>query len=110
MRVIPLTGQVLVEILPDEKQSAGGIEFPDHLASPEENQQAARRPEMPKPLQGIVREIGPWPRAKNGLMRLPEFGIGARIVIHPNAGQELRRGIGERLRLVRNEQVLAVLM
>jgi len=109
MKIKPLTGQVLVEILPADKRSAGGIDLPDHTMSPEENQEAARRPTMPPGLTGIVKAIGSWPKMPNGMMMMPEFGVGARVIIGPNAGLEMHRGIGERFKMVRNDQVLAVL-
>ena len=109
MTIRPLTGQVLVEILPADKRSAGGIDLPDHTMSPEENQQAARQPTMPPGLTGVVKAIGPWPKLANGFALMPEFGVGARVVIGRGAGLDLQRGIGERLKMVRNEQVLAIL-
>lgn len=109
VRIFPLTGQVLVEVLPADKRSAGGIDLPEHTMSPEENQYAARRPTMPPGLTGVVKAIGPWPKLANGMMAMPEFGVGARVVISLNAGLEMHRGIGERLKMVRNDQVLAVL-
>ena len=108
MSVRPLTGQVLVEILPAERRSTGGIELPQHTMSPEENQQAAHRPTMPPGLTGVVKAIGAWPKLTNGMALMPEFGIGARVVIGRNSGLDLQRGIGERLKMVRNDQVLAV--
>ena len=108
-RLRPLSGQVLVEILPADKRSAGGIELPQRTASPEENQQAARDPIMPPGLIGTVKAIGPWPKLPNGMAVMPEFGVNARVVIGNRAGLDLQRGIGERLKMVRNDQVLAIL-
>jgi co-chaperonin GroES (HSP10) len=109
MNIRPLTGQVLIEILPKETSSAGGIVFPEHTTSPEEHQQAARNPVKPPPLHGIVRAIGNWPKLRNGMANMPEFGIGARVIVGPHAGLSMHRGIGERFRMVLIEEVLAVL-
>ena len=109
MRIKPLTGQVLVEILPADRSTAGGIELPERTLSPEEHQQNARHPTPPPPWTGIVREIGPWPKLRNGLLAMPEYGKGARVVIGHNAGIQMQRNIGERFRMVRQEDVLAVL-
>ena len=109
MTIKPLTGQVLVQLDAPEKFSAGGIELPVRTMGPEEHQEAAHRPTMPPALLGTVKAIGPWPKLANGIMEMPEFGIGARVVIGQNAGLEMHRGIGERLKMVRNDQVLAVL-
>lgn len=83
--------------------------LPQHTPSAEENQEAARRPTMPSGLTGVVKAIGPWPKLPNGMMAMPEFGVGARVVIGRNAGFEMHRGTGERLKMVHNDQVLAVL-
>jgi co-chaperonin GroES (HSP10) len=109
MRIKPLTGQVLVEVLPDDKRSAGGIDLPEHTKSPEEHQEAAHRPTMPPGIKATVLAIGPWPKTRTGLARMPEFGLGSCVLIGPNAGLDLH-GLGQRLKMVRNEQVLAVLI
>jgi co-chaperonin GroES (HSP10) len=110
MNVRPLTGYALVEILPSDTQSAGGIAFPDRHLSPEEVQARHRDPMRlkPPPLQGIVRAIGAWPKLRNGMALMPEFGIGARVIIGPLAGLQMVRGVGERFRMVALEEVLAV--
>lgn len=110
MQIKPLTGQVLVEILPEDRRTAGGIELPEHTQSPEEVQASHRRPEPPPPWQGIVRAIGDWPKLRNGMLAMPEYGIGARVVVRHNAGVQMQRGIGEKFRMVRQEEVLAVLV
>jgi co-chaperonin GroES (HSP10) len=109
MTIRPLIGQVLVEMLPPEAQSSGGIIFPERHRSPAELTEA-HDPSICKepPSQAIVRAIGPWPQ-KNGKSVLPEFGLGARVVISAYSGQKLRRGIGENFKLVNTEDVLAVL-
>jgi co-chaperonin GroES (HSP10) len=110
MKLKPLTGQVLVEILPPEKVSVGGILFPDELPLSAETVQAGHRhPTPPKPWIGVVREVGPWPKTKSGLMRMPEYGRGAQVVIKHHAGQEMRRGIGQNYRMVQQAEVLAVI-
>ena len=112
MNVRPLTGQALIQLLPPERESAGGIVFPQRHRSAEEKQEAARKdPESMKepPGQGIVVAIGPWRRSPNGYGILPDFGVGARVVIGAYSGQQLRRGIGERLKLVNCDDVLAVI-
>lgn len=109
MRIKPLTGQVLIRILPRDTRSAGGIELPQRHLSPEEVQDTHRDPRPPPPEQGIVEAIGPWPALKNGLRLLPPFQVGARVIVGHHAGQQLSRHINERLRLVNYEDVLAVM-
>ena len=108
-RVRPLTGQVLVQIVPRETCSAGGIELPQVSLSAEEVSIRNRKPEPPPPQIGIVEAIGPWPALANGLRLLPPFAVGARVLVRPGSGQNCARGIGERLKLMRTDDVLAVL-
>ncbi len=109
-KVKPLTGQVLVELLPVETQSAGGIELPHRGLSAEEVQASHQNPEKPQGLQAIVREIGQWPKLKNGMAMMPEFGRNSRVVISPNAGQLLQWDTTRRLKLIEQSKVLAVLI
>lgn len=105
----PLTGQILLRILPRETISSGGIAFPQRHLSPEEVQERNHNPEPPPPDFGEVLAIGPWPRLKNGLALPPPFPAGAKVIVREGSGQKLSRDVGERLKLVRNEDVLAVI-
>lgn len=109
-QVRPLTGQVLVQVLPPETRSAGGIEFPQVTLSPEEVAVRNRAPTPPPPGIGIVEAIGLWPTLKNGLKVLPPFVVGAKVVFRTGSGQDCARGIGERLKLIRISDLLAVLI
>ena len=105
----PLSGCILLRILPPELRTDSGIELPQRSLSPEEVQERNHSPEPPPPQIGIVEAIGPWPRLEKGLAVLPPFGPGAKVLVREGSGQKLNRGIGERLKLVRTEDVLAVL-
>lgn len=105
----PMSGQVLLRILPPETRSKGGIELPQHRLSPEEQMERNHHPEPPPPEMAYVEAIGPWKRLKNGLAQLPPFPAGSTVLIRPSSGQELSRNVNEKLRLVRVEDVLAVL-
>lgn len=109
MRVIPLTGQVLIELDERERESAGGIAIPDHTTTPEEHQERARHPSPPPGITGKVVEMGPWPKLKNGMALLPPFGIGARVVIRPTSGTEFNWETSCKLKMLRSEDVLAVI-
>ena len=107
-RVKPLTGQVLVQILPPDKLSAGGIEIPQHTVSPEEVQATHRAPQ-PKPAEkGLVVAVGDWPKTKTGLHRMPEFSVGAVVFVSPYAGQQFHYGTSGRFRMVSNGDILAI--
>lgn len=109
MRIKPLTGQVLIEVQQADKLTAGGIEIPERSRSPEEVAESHMNPEKPPPIQGIVREIGPWPKLKNGMALLPEYGRGAMVLVKFNSGVAMQRNIGERLRMVNQKDIIAVL-
>lgn len=109
MRVRPLTGNVLIELEAPEKLTPGGIVIPEHTASPEENQIAARAPTKPLAVTGKVVEIGPWPKLRNGLTLMPEFGLGARVAVRPAAGVTMAWETSGRLKMLRTKDVLAVL-
>lgn len=109
MKVRPLTGQVLIEILPHDKVSPGGIEIPQRSLSPEEVQDRHLNPEKPKPWFGVVRAIGKWPPLKCGKLLLPEYGLNAKVVIRHNAGTPFQDGTERKLRMVKQGDVLAVL-
>lgn len=107
MLIKPLTGQVLVEILPPDKISVGGIAIPEHTKSPEEHQEAAHRPEKPRGLTGTIIACGGWPKTRSGLFRMPEFSVGMKVVVSPNRGLDMQR-LGNRLRMVSQDDILAV--
>jgi co-chaperonin GroES (HSP10) len=104
----PLTGQVLLRVLPKDTQSAGGIEFPQRSITPEEQQELNHHPEPPPPELCYVEAIGPWPKIKCGLALPPPFPAGATVLVRPASGTHLARNIGERLKLVHVRDVLAV--
>ena len=109
MRVVPLTGNVLVELDAPDKMTFGGLHIPEHTASAEENQVAARAPTQPPAVTGRVVEIGPWPKLKNGMAVLPEFGRGARVAIRPTAGVTMHWETSGRLKMLSSDDILAVL-
>lgn len=71
--------------------------------------QLNHNPQPPPPDIAEVMAIGPWPRLKNGLAKPPPFPAGARVVIREGSGQKLSRDVGERLKLVSADDVLAVI-
>ncbi len=107
----PLSGQVLIEVLPPNTKTSGGIELPANASiSPEIIQEQARNPIKPTGDNiGIVRAIGAWPKLKNGMLSMPEFGVGSKIVFNTYRGTQLTRGIGDRLKLISQSDILAVL-
>jgi co-chaperonin GroES (HSP10) len=104
----PLAGQVLIEVLQAPTQTAGGIAIPSRHKSPEEVQESHLDPVKPGAITGIVRACGAWPKLPCGLTLMPDFGIGARVLLRPEVGVDLRWSVGDRLKLVRQKDVLAV--
>lgn len=106
MRVRPLTGQCLVELFPP-------CEWEGSLILPQSAQEVKSSPENIYVRQGAVKgkvvEMGAWPKAKNGYARLPDFGMGAIVLVPPHTGQQLAWETTGRLRLIRQDEVLAVL-
>lgn len=109
-RIKPLTGQVLIEVLPPDTKSAGGIDIPDSVQlSADEVQEQSHDPQKPrKPNIGIVRACGAWRQLPNKMLLLPEFAVGARVMFDPWKGTELREN-GKSMRMLKQDDVLAVL-
>lgn len=98
----PLTGQVLIEVLPPDDKTHGGLFLPDIAHDRIQGEKA-------KPCKGRVVAIGPWRKTKTGFAILPDFWIGALVVFTPYAGVKVGKHLGERHQLVRIDDVLAVL-
>lgn len=108
-KVKPLCGQVLIELLPADTHTAGGLELPNRTLSPEEVQERHRDPEKPSAVTGVVRAIGEWPKLPCGLALLPEYGIGAKVFLRPEIGTSLQWDRSRRLKMISQKDVLAVL-
>lgn len=101
MEIKPLTGQVLLQVLPPEANTAGGLVLPDIA-------QAAARGEKAFPRKAVVMAIGPWRKTNQGFAVLPEIKLGDKVLVSEYLGTKLTRNIGENLRLCRVDDVLAV--
>lgn len=101
MTILPLPGQVLVEILPAESKSIGGITIPDGV---EVMDKGGKLP----PEKGKVVRLGRWPQKPNGKAVLPEFSPGDTVLVSRYSGQRLKH-LDDKFRLVQLDDVLAVL-
>lgn len=92
----PFQGQVLVEMLPSDAFTDGGLSIPGKAQE--------------KPQQGIVRRIGTWTQARKTKALIPyDFKPGDKVLVDRRTwGPVIDRHIGERFRLVKAEQILAV--
>ena len=100
MTIHPLAGQTLIEIVSPQNVTFGGIVLPDG---------AFDKQSCGKSAKGIVREIGEWPKLKNGLSVLPEFKRGDKVLISDYSGTTLQKDFGDRMKIVRIQDVLAVI-
>ena len=98
--IVPLPGQVLVEILPNAN-TIGAVVLPEGV---EIRDTSGKLPCV----RGVVRRLGRWPQKPNGLAVLPEFSPGATVLVSQYVGQKLHR-LGDKFRLVPLKDVLAVL-
>lgn len=108
MKIRPLTGRVLVEIIPEETTS-GGLVIPSVALPADEVQQRSRNPDKPPGRKARVLEIGPWVKLRCGLALMPEFGKGAIVVIGSHSGRTLQRETSRKLCMLKQSDVLAVL-
>lgn len=99
VRIRPLKGQVLIQVLPRETQTETGIELPDIAFDPD-------RGEKQKPFKGRVVAMGKWKETKQGFGILPDFGVGSVVLCNPYAGTKLARTLQDLL-LVSFEDVIA---
>ena len=99
MNLRPLTGQCLVEILPENNLTDGGLVIPDSVKGKD------GMGKLP-PLKAKVWRLGPWPQKKGGLCVLPEFAPGDTVLCSPYTGTKLKR-LSDKFRLVKVEDVLA---
>lgn len=111
MKIKPLPGQVLIEVEPPPELSAGGVALPSDLpVPPDVEQENSRNPEKPsKNNIGRVVAVGAWPKTRKGLLVMPEFGLGARVIFNAWRGVQMERALGDKLRMINQKDVLGVI-
>ena len=100
MTILPLTGQVLVEILPNA-DTIGGIVIPSGV---EVKDAIGKLPCV----RARVHRLGRWPQKKGGRCVLPEFSPGDVVICSQYSGVKMQR-LDEKFRLVRLADVLAII-
>lgn len=98
----PLTNQVLIEVIPADATTHGGIVIPEDIRE-------GSKDEKKHVVKAIVVAIGAWRKTKQGFAVLPEFAIGDTVLCSPYRGVKMTRNIGERYQLVKTQDILAVL-
>lgn len=107
MRIKPLTGQVLVLLLPHDEKD-GSIFIPEiaNEAKPTHDNVYVRLGHR----KAIVQEVGPWRKTKQGLAVLPEVKRGDTVVVSPYAGTKLSQDTNDHLKLIKVDDILALLI
>jgi co-chaperonin GroES (HSP10) len=97
----PLKGQCLIELQPINRILDSGVLLPSSYEGYSKGQK--------KPLiVGIVINMGQWHQAKTGHHVIPEFKIGDKVLCNPYIMDNVPRDAGENLRLVNQQDVVAV--
>lgn len=94
-QIRPLKGMCLVKLLAPPKETESGL-----VALPD-----TKHPKLEK---AQVIRIGAWPTTKTGLALVPEFRVGAQVIIASESGTKLRDG-QDLYKVVRQAHVRAVL-
>ena len=95
MSIKPLGDRLVIQRFEAEEKSAGGILLPD----------SARQ----KPQKGKILAVGPGKLLKDGTRKPLQVKVGDVVLFTNWAGDEFKRGQGENVLLLREEDVLAVL-
>jgi chaperonin GroES len=96
MNIKPLGDRIVIRRFEAEEKTTGGILLPD----------TARN----KPQKGKVLAVGPGKLNKDGTKRTPLAVKEGDVVLFTNwAGDEFKKGAGDNILLMREEDVLAVL-
>lgn len=101
MKIRPLQGQVLLELLGTPNRSAGGIHFPDKYSTKDQ----IGRPEM---AMGRVVKLGSWPQLPDGRLVAYEMKRGDLVAIDPTLGKIVQDN-GRHYRLIDHRQIAALL-
>jgi chaperonin GroES len=94
MGIRPLHDRVLVQRVPSEEKTSSGLIIP---ASAKE-----------KPLEAIVRAVGPGKRADNGELVPMDVAEGDRVLFGKYSGSEISLN-GEEHLILREDEILAVI-
>lgn len=93
MGIRPLQDRVLVQRLESEERTSSGIYIPDTAKE--------------KPLEGVVRAVGPGKRADNGETIAMSVSEGDKVLFGKYSGTEITIG-GEEHLILREDEILAI--
>src|SRR5258707_14917186 len=95
MKIRPLSDRIVVQRVPSEDKSTGGILLPDSAKN--------------KPQKGKVLSVGPGKMLKDGSRRPLQVKEGDVVLFTNWAGDEFKQAQGDNILLMREEDVLAVI-
>jgi len=95
MNIKPLGDRLVIQRFEAEGKSAGGILLPDSAKQ--------------KPQKGKVLAVGPGKLLKDGSRKPLQVKVGDVVLFTNWAGDEFKRGAGDNVLLLHEEDVLAVL-
>lgn len=93
-KIIPMYDRVVVERLPEERKTAGGIVIPDNATE--------------KPIQGKVVAIGKGKRLENGDFAALALKIGDVVLFGKYSGTEVKLN-GQDYLVMREDDIMAVI-
>lgn len=111
--VKPCRGKVLIEMIPPDDVSPGGVFLPEQVYSVATDT-ARAKPLTPRgaTIKARVISIGPWPIIKKRgkhFQIMPEFHEGDLVIVSAHGGTYLSYQTNQRLRMIRQSGVLAIL-
>ncbi|OGV25669.1 MAG: co-chaperone GroES [Legionellales bacterium RIFCSPHIGHO2_12_FULL_37_14] len=93
-KIIPMYDRVVVERLPEERKTAGGIVIPDNATE--------------KPIQGKVVHVGKGKRLENGDFAALLVKVGDTVLFGKYSGTEVKLNGAEYL-VMREDDILAII-
>lgn len=94
MAILPLNDRVLIQRVPSEERTSGGIIIPDTAKE--------------KPLEGEVKAVGAGKVAESGARVEPQVKQGDRVLFGKYSGTEISYG-GEDYLILREDEILAII-
>jgi chaperonin GroES len=95
MKITPLNDRVVIKRFAAEDKTSGGILLPDTAKD--------------KPQRGEVLAVGPGKVLKDGSRKPLQVQVGDKVLFTNWAGDEFKKGQGDDVLLMREEDILAVL-
>ena len=96
MEIKPLGDRIVVKVLEAENKSKGGIVLPDSAKE--------------KPQEAKVVAVGKGKILESGAVQAPEVKVGDKVIFGKYSGNEITTKEGEDLLILREEDILAIII